>query len=203
MPSDNTVLLQFLMTIETIKFICGIIATAIGISSFYPYLRDLFKHKTQPHTYTWLIWTILQVTGVIAMYNNGAGIGALTLAVGAIFCGYIFILSLKYGSKNITTFDTLCLIGALISIAVYFFLHNAVMAVILITVIDLAGFLPTLRKAYSEPYSETLSMYALFFVSSGFNLVAIGVYSITTTLYPATIMCTNAICCIILWVRRR
>ncbi len=191
------------MNTHLIKTACGVIATIIGVSSFYPYLRDVFKHKTQPHTYTWLIWTILQVTGVLAMYTTGAGIGALTLAVGAIFCGYIFILSLKYGSKNITTFDTLCLIGALISITVYFFMHDAVLAVILITVIDLVGFLPTMRKAYSEPYSETLSMYALFFVSSGFNLVAIGVYSITTTLYPATIMFTNLLCCLILWSRRR
>lgn len=188
---------------ETIKFTCGIIATIIGTASFFPYLRDVFKKKTQPHTYTWLIWTILQVTGVLAMYNSGAGIGALTLGVGAFFCGYIFILSLKYGSKNITMFDTLCLIGALAATGVYFFLHDAVLAVILITVIDLVGFLPTMRKAYSEPYSETLSMYALFFVSSGFNLVAIGVYSITTTLYPATIMCTNLICTTILWARRK
>ncbi len=188
---------------ETIKTTCGIIATIIGTASFYPYLRDMLRRKTEPHTYTWLIWTILQVTGVMAMFNSGAGIGALPLTVGAFFCGAIFFLSLKFGSKNITTFDTLCLIGALASIGVYFFLHNAVLAVILITVIDLVGFLPTMRKAYSEPYSETLSMYALFFVSSVFSLVAIGVYSITTTLYPATIMCTNLICCTILWARRR
>jgi hypothetical protein len=191
------------MDIQTIKFICGIIATIIGTASFYPYLRDVFNRKTQPHTYTWLIWAILQVTGVLAMYNSGAGIGALTLAVGAFFCACIFILSLKYGSKNITAFDTLCLIGALAATGVYFFMHDPVLAVILITAIDLVGFLPTMRKAYSEPHSETLSMYALFFVSSGFNLVAISVYSITTTLYPATIMFTNMVCCLILWARRR
>ncbi|HTB31176.1 MAG TPA: hypothetical protein VK808_04070, partial [Bacteroidia bacterium] len=141
------------MSIETIKFICGIIATLIGTGSFYPYLRDVFKRKTQPHTYTWLIWAILQVTGVMAMFNNGAGIGALSLTVGAFFCAYIFILSLKYGTKNITTFDTLCLIGALAATAVYVFMHNPVLSVILITIIDLVGFLPTMRKAYSEPHS--------------------------------------------------
>jgi hypothetical protein len=188
---------------ETLKTTCGIIATLIGIASFYPYLRDVFRHKTEPHTYTWLIWTILQVTGVLAMYHSGAGIGVMTLTAGAFFCAYIFILSLKYGTKNITVFDTICLIGALAAIGVYVFMHNATLSVILITIIDFVGFLPTMRKAYAEPYSETLAMYALFTVSSAFNMVAISIYSITTTLYPGSIMFTNALCCIILWARRK
>jgi uncharacterized membrane protein HdeD (DUF308 family) len=190
-------------TTETIKYACGIIATVISVISFFPYLRDVFRRKTQPHSYTWLIWTILQVTGVVAMFNNGAGIGALALTVGAFFCGYIFILSLKYGTKNITLFDTVCLIGALAAIAVYVFLHNPVLSVILITVIDFVGFLPTLRKAYVEPYSETISLYALGVIWSTFNIIAISTYSLTTTLYPSCILFANAVCCLVLWAKRK
>lgn len=191
------------MSTETVKFTCGIIATTISTLSFFPYLRDIFLKKTQPHSYTWLIWTILQVTGVVAMFNTGAGIGTLALAVGAMFCGFIFLLSLKYGTKNITPFDTICLIGCLASIAVYLFLRNAFIAVILITVIDFAGFLPTLRKAYIEPYSETISLFILGIVWSAFNIVAIATYSVTTTLYPACILFANAVCCCMLWIRRK
>lgn len=191
------------ITTETIKTTCGVIATIVSIASFFPYLRDILKKKTQPHSYTWLIWTILQVTGVVAMFNSGAGIGAMALAAGAVFCGYIFILSLKYGTKNITVFDTACLMGSLAAIAVYVFLHNPVMSVILITITDFTGFLPTLRKAYAEPYSETLSLYAMGLIWSAFNIIAIPTYCITTTLYLSCILFANAVCCIILWMRRR
>jgi len=191
------------VNIETFKTACGIIATIISVISFFPYLKDIFKKKTRPHSYTWLIWTILQVTGVVTMFNNGAGIGSLALTVGAFFCGYIFILSLKYGTKNITVFDTVCLLGALAAIGVYAFLHDAVLSVILITIIDFAGFLPTLRKAYAEPYSETLSLFVLGVLWSTFNIIAISTYSITTTLYPSCILVANAICCSLLWARRR
>jgi hypothetical protein len=191
-------------TTETIKTACGIIATIISVIAFFPYLKDIFKKKTQPHSYTWLIWTILQVTGVIAMFNNNAGIGGvLALAIGAFFCAYIFILSLKYGTKNITIFDTICLVGALGAIAVYIFLHDAFLSVILITIIDFVGFLPTLRKAYTEPYSETISLYGIGTIWSSFNIVAISTYSVTTTLYPACILVANAICFIMLWLRRK
>src|SRR5579872_3950119 len=110
-----------------LKTIFAIIATVIGVASFAPYIIDTFNRKTKPHIYTWLIWTILQVTGVIAMYNSGAGIGILALATGSVLCGYVTILCIKHGTKNINTFDTLCLIGALISIAVYIFLKQALL----------------------------------------------------------------------------
>lgn len=186
-----------------IKTICGIIATIISLVSFFPYAKDVLRKKTQPHSYTWLIWTLLQITGVIVMFNTGAGIGALALAVGVFVCGYVFILSLKYGTKNITTFDTVCLIGALAAIVVYAFLHNPVLCVILLTITDFVGFLPTLRKAYVEPYSETLSLYLMGVVWSAFNMVAINTYSLTTTLYPACILVANTICCFLLWIRRK
>jgi len=191
------------METATIKTSCGIIATIISAIGFIPYLKDLFKKKTQPHSYTWLIWTILQIIAVVAMFNNGAGIGVLALAVGAVLCGYVFILSLRYGTKNITIFDTICLIGALAAIIIYAFLHNAFLSIILITIIDFMGFLPTLRKSYVEPHTETISMYALGVVWSSFNLVAISTYSVVTILYPSCILFANFICCCTLWLRRR
>ncbi|HWY98863.1 MAG TPA: hypothetical protein VNY36_07255, partial [Bacteroidia bacterium] len=68
------------------KTVCGIIASLIGTGCFIPYIKDIYKKKTKPHIYTWLIWTILQVTGVIAMLKNGAGIGVLALGTGSVLC---------------------------------------------------------------------------------------------------------------------
>ena len=185
------------------KTICAYTACAIGSACFIPYIRDIYKKKTKPHIYTWLIWTILQVTGVVAMYNSGAGIGILALATGSVLCAYTCILSLKYGTKNITTFDTLCLIGALVSIAVYIFLKQPLLSIILISAIDFVGFLPTLRKAYIEPYSETLAMFAFFALSGTFTMLALHDYSFTTILYPLTLIGINIIATLVIWIRRK
>lgn len=185
------------------KTTCGIIAAIIGIGCFIPYVRDTFLRKTKPHIYTWLIWTILQVTGVIAMYNNNAGIGALALAIGALLCAFTFLLCFKYGSKNITLFDTFCLIGALAATLIYFFLHNPLFSIILVSVIDFTGFLPTLRKAYHKPYSETLAMYVFFAVSSLFSVLALSSYSAITLIYPLTLTTANFVGSAMIWWRRR
>jgi hypothetical protein len=60
----------------------GVIAVIIGLASFFPYLRDIFLRKTTPHMYSWLVWSILQTIGVIAMIVGHAGYGAFGLAVG-------------------------------------------------------------------------------------------------------------------------
>src|SRR6185312_15073157 len=121
------------------KTICGVVSALFNIACFIPYLLDIFKRSTKPHIYTWLIWTILQITGTIAMFNNGGGMGTLSLAIGSVFCAYVCLLSIKYGTKNITTFDTVCLIGALGATAIYFFQKDALLSIILISAIDFTG----------------------------------------------------------------
>ena len=185
------------------KTICGIIASLIGTGCFIPYIKDIFKKKTKPHIYTWLIWTILQVTGVIAMLKNGAGIGVLALGTGSVLCAYTCILSIKYGTKNITKFDSLCLIGALASIVVYILMKDPLLAIILISAIDFVGFLPTLRKSYLEPYSETITMFAFFSISGLFTMLALKEYTIVTSLYPLTLIGINIIATVVLYVRRK
>jgi hypothetical protein len=185
------------------KTICGIISAALNIACFIPYLRDTYKKTTKPHIYTWLIWTILQVTGTIAMYNSGAGMGTLSLAIGAVFCAYVCLLSLKLGTKNITTFDTICLIGALGATAIYIFLKDPLLSIILISIIDFTGFLPTLRKAYAEPYSETLAMFALFAFSGVFSVAAIASYSLVTLLYPLTLIAINILATVVIYMKRK
>ena len=136
------------------------------------------------------------------MVQGHAGYGALGLGIGGVVSVIVFFLSFKYGTKNITTFDTICLIGALAAVAVWVFAENVTLSVILITIIDFIGFLPTYRKGYFEPYSETSLTYLMSAISNLFAVAAIAHYSITTTLYTASLIVTNTIFVLILFSRR-
>lgn len=57
------------------KLIFGILSIVVAIVCFLPYFNDIFKRKTEPHMYSWLIWTILQGVGVAAQLKDGAGYG--------------------------------------------------------------------------------------------------------------------------------
>lgn len=186
-----------------LQTIFAIASSLVGIACFVPYIRDIFRGKTQPHAYTWLVWTILQTIGVVAMLSGGAGIGVLSLGIGALFCFFIFLLSFKYGTHNIKTFDKICLVSALVAFFIYLFLHNALLSVVVVTLIDFVGFLPTIRKAYQEPKTETASNYGLSSASSALALCALTSFNITTSLYLITVVITNGVCAAIIMVRRK
>ena len=103
----------------------------------------------------------------------------------------------------IKTFDKICLVGALIAISLYLFLHNALLSVIVVTLTDFIGFLPTIRKSYAEPKTETLSTYGLSSASSAFALFALTNFNITTSLYLITLVITNGLCAVIILVQRK
>lgn len=181
----------------------GITASALAIICFLPYLRDIFKRRTTPHSYSWLIWSILQIIGALAIIAGGGGYaGAANISIGALFCLTIFFLSLRYGTKNITKIDTISFIGALIGVVLWIFTKNPLASVILVTLVDLVGFVPTIRKSYQEPNSETASTYSLAALSDIFALLALSSYSLTTSLYLGSLVITNSICVAILLYRR-
>jgi hypothetical protein len=95
-----------------------------------------------------------------------------------------------------------CLIGALITVGIYLLQKDPLVAVILITLIDFIGFLPTYRKGYFEPQSETITLYLMRAISNMFALAAITDYSFVTTLYVGSLVVTNLIIVIILSARR-
>ncbi|HAO64805.1 TPA: hypothetical protein DCQ44_02365, partial [Candidatus Taylorbacteria bacterium] len=107
-----------------LKLFWAVTSAAFTVIIFIPYFRDIFLKKTQPHAYSWLIWTILQAVGAAAIFKGGAGSGSWALVAGATMCLSVFVLSIKFGTKNIKRFDLYCLIGALIALSVYFFINN-------------------------------------------------------------------------------
>jgi len=181
----------------------AIISSIVGIFSFFPYIRNIFKGTTKPHSYSWAIWTILQTVGIISMLDSGAGIGVLSLSVGTLFCGFIFILSLKNGTKNIKLFDKICLAGALLAILIYIFLKNPFFSLIIVVITDFVGFLPTFRKAYEEPDTETASGYVLSSMSSILALLALSYITFSTSLYLVSLIITNGLCAFIIFFRRK
>ena len=56
---------------------------------------------------------------------------------------------------------------------------------IIITAVDLLGFVPTARKSYYYPRSENMTMYGLMAVRNITGIFALEQYSITTILFPA------------------
>lgn len=186
-----------------IKIIFAILSSIIGIIAFVPYLKDVFSFKTKPHIYTWFIWIITQGTAVVGMIYGGADWGSLSLMMGLIFIFCIFLSSFKYGTKDIDISDTVILIFAFLAIIVWWQLEKPIFSILMVSVIDMFGFIPSIRKTYNDPWSETFSAWGLFAVSNLLAILAISEYNFLTVFYLLTIGVMNTLLFILILTRRK
>ena len=113
------------------------------------------------------------------------------------------VLAFREKDKQIKIFDWIALSGAFIGIALWRITNDPLLAVISVTIADALGFAPTFRKAFHKPQEETLIEYALSAVKWIIAIPALGALTLTTWLYPASLIVTNALFVTMVLIRRR
>jgi len=185
------------------KVIIALVSVALTLFGYSFYFRDIFANKTKPHAYSWLVWASLTAIAFFGQVADGGGPGAWVTATTALVSFVIFGLAIKKGEHNITVSDKLNLAGAGLALLVWFFTEDPVFSIILITVIDFLGFVPTIRKSYSKPHEETLIHYVFAGLKFVLAIIALDNYSLTTWLYPASLVVANLFFVPMLVIRRR
>lgn len=141
--------------------ILSVLATAITIYAYIPYLRGIIKGVTKPHFFTWSIWTLTTFVAVAAQMHEGAGVGAWPVLTSAILSLFITLAGLRYGLQQIARSDWYFFIGSIAAIPLWLLTDSPALAAVLVTVIELVATGPTLRKAWKDPTSEVAQTYAL------------------------------------------
>jgi hypothetical protein len=186
-----------------IKLVFAFAAAALMVIGYYPYLKDLFERRTQPHIYTWLIWAITATIATAGVITGGGNLGALPMMLGTGLVVFVCALSFWYGSKNITKSDTITLIAALVAIVVWVQLDNPLLAVLLATAIDGFGYIPTFRKSYLEPLSETPFFWLVMSGNSFLTILALDAYNLLTTTYLVVLGVANFALYLLILYRRK
>ncbi len=137
------------------------------------------------------MWFITQTTALIALYKGGGGAGGYALTLGTGFIFVVFLMSIYFGTKNITYTDTFVLLIALIAIILWWQLHQPLLAVIMIALIDSVACYPTWRKTLKDPSSETLWTWVAFTLGNALSILVLNQYNALTLIYLITITFTD------------
>lgn len=185
------------------KEVVAIIAGILAIVGNVPYLRDVIREKIRPHPYTWLVWTIVSGIVFFGQIAKGAGIGALPTGISELFTLSIFIYSLRYGFKHATRTDTYFLVAALIGIIPWILSNDPTTSVIIAVSIDLIAFVPTLRKTWRIPQSESYSLYGANVFRHILILFSLRTYNTATMLHSVAMIVTNALMTVFILRRKK
>jgi len=187
------------MVVMTLHQLLGILSVAIGLVSYAAYFHGIIKGGVRPHPFTWMIWGLLMLIGYAAAYVGGGGAGTWTLLITALLA---FIVA-GFGTRTkIARSDWAALIAALIAIPAWRMTSDPLIAVVIISAIDAIGIYPTFRKAYSKPQEESASAFSISTLQFAVSIFALEQKSLTTVLYPATIVTLNVLLVAMILLRR-
>ncbi|MBI4363649.1 MAG: hypothetical protein HY545_02260 [Candidatus Doudnabacteria bacterium] len=170
------------------KIILGFVAIAFGLGSYAPYFWYIYKGKVKPHAFTWFVWGTATGIGFAAITVAGGGPGAWEMAVNSVLCFTVAGIGLYQRHVKYVVFDWLALIGALLGLFLWWLTNNPLAAIILLSISDAVGFLPTYRKVYLYPHEEKPGPWIMGIIKYVIVLFALDSFTVTTWLYPATIL---------------
>lgn len=180
------------------------IAIAMTFAAFLPYVVTILRGQTKPHVFSWAIWGATTFIVAFAQLADGAGVGAWPIMVSGVISGAMAVLAyVKRGDYSITRSDWAFLVLGLSSLPAWYFTADPLAAVIILTLADLLGFAPTVRKGYARPFEENLAFYVIITLRNAVAIAALETYSWTTVLWPAlTGIAGPPFIVMVLWRRR-
>lgn len=179
-----------------------IVGICISRTGTIKYIKDIISGQTKPHIYTWIIRFITQSIGVLWMWQWGGWTWVRWPIIGLIGLSIVIILSIKYWTRDITIFDKILLGWWLISVILWWLTDNPLWSVILVSWIDMIWYIPSFRKTWHSPHSETLISWVWYCIANTCVILALAEYNLLTLLYISMILLCN-LCMVLIIVSRR
>lgn len=188
------------------KLIVAIVASVLAIIGNISYLRDTLNNTIKPHPYTWFVWSIVSMTTFFGGLAKGAGIGALPTGIAEGFTIIIFIFSLvsffKNPSGRIRRIDHYFLAISLIGLIPWAVTKDPTISVIVVVLVDIIAFIPTIRKTWVSPRTERPLLYEMNVSRHVLTLFSLQAYNIATVFHSVAMICTNIIMTVLIKRKR-
>ncbi|MGE4352295.1 MAG: hypothetical protein AB7E52_08935 [Bdellovibrionales bacterium] len=163
-------------------------AIFITAARYLTYFYTIYKGKTKPHAFSWLLWGVETGIATLAQLELEAGPSVWALAFVSISCLIIAVLSLFIGEREYAKSDWFALIACLLAFPVWKLVQSPLAALVIIMITDMLTYWPTVRKSFTKPCSEPPVSYGFAGMRYFLMLFAVPNPSFDTLIYPLFLM---------------
>ncbi len=162
----------------------GILGGILSFTSNIPYMYDTIKKKTKPHRVTWGIFFLLNIIFLGNHIAAGATSSIWLVVAFTLSTFTIFTLSLRNGVGGTTKLDIAVLIGAILGVVIWQLIHSPIASIIVNITCAAIASIPTYKKAWIHPQTETKISYSLGAFASLLSAVSVGKIDLALLLLP-------------------
>lgn len=169
------------------KWVLAGLSALLSIGTIIYYVITINSGKIKPHMFTWLIWGIVTAVVAVTQITSKGGPGSTLAVIVTINCFIVAGMSYYKGDRNFPLSDKICLVGCIIAIALWPMMKAPLLSLVIVTIIDTFGFIPTLRKSYKNPQEENMIVFFFYGLAYLISVFALNQVSWLTGLYPIAI----------------
>lgn len=177
----------------------------LAVVGYGGYIIDTWRGKTQPNRVSWSLWALAAFVTLASQHQLGGGIVLLYTLMQIILPLTIFIVSFrdKKAYWKLTFFDYGCGVISFTGVVLLLFAHQPLVALFLGIFSDLFASIPTLKKCYTDPHTESWKTYALAVVSSLIAVLIVNPWTFVNYSFALYVMIINIIFVVLILMPRK
>ncbi|NNN09869.1 MAG: hypothetical protein HKL85_11870 [Acidimicrobiaceae bacterium] len=180
-----------------------ILAAVLSVVGSASYVRDTLRGTTSPHRVTWGLWALEGILAYVVEVQQHVGVASLmTLALGLMPL-VILVSSFKnpHAAWKIDGIDIACGVVSLAGLVFWAVVNEPTVALVTFVAADFIAALPTLRKSWHSPESETARTFVMGALNTGITLMTLRNITTAGALFPGVIMVTDSILSVLIVTR--
>lgn len=169
----------------------------------YGYVRDTLRGVTSPNRVTWSLWGLEGVLAFGVEIQQHVGIASLTtLMLGLVPC-VVVLASFRnpHSVWKIGVFDIICGVISLAGLALWAFVHEPTVALITFVGADQVAALPTLRKSWLAPSTESPRVFIMGCLNCGITIMTLKIFTTAGALFPGCVVVTDLVMAVLIMTR--
>lgn len=182
-----------------------VLSAVISITGASAYIRDTLSGKSKPNRVTWGMWALSPLIGTVAAFSANADVWATTRIFLAGFLPLLVFIASFVNPKSywrLTIFDLLCGVCSILALVVWGITSSPIFAILIAATGDGFATLPTLKKAWVHPETETGITYIAGFVSVLLIIPSIPVWNIENSAFQAYLLIANTLLLFVVYRKR-
>jgi len=155
------------------------ISGMLVIVSAIPYFIRTWQKKIEPNLVSWSIWSLIGLSVLLTYRDSGAQANVWPAVFGFTnpLIIVIMLLGRKEKRKKLTVIEWVCIVIAVVSFVMWFFMrtspHLVQYALYLALVADACGAIPTINFVWKNPQDERPFAWNMFAVAYGMAIFAV------------------------------
>lgn len=172
-----------------------LISIPLGLVGTILYIRDMYRGTARPNRVSFFLWSLAPMIGVAIALGQGTTWALVPTFMAGFSPLLVFIFSfiVRQGYWKLVTFDYICGFFSLVALVLWIAFSIPLVAFVFAVVADLFASIPTIRKAWKNPETESPFIYLLPMIGHTVNLLALISWQVTGYGFSIYILVANTL----------